>query len=72
MAKEIKINKYRVFDVKRGAFTVEAENAINALKKLGYYNIEKTEMGNIHIIGLSSDKRNYVFTATHCNKEGDK
>ena len=39
MAKEIKINKYRVFDVNRGVFIVEAENAINALKKLGYYNI---------------------------------
>ena len=26
------INKYRVFDVNRGGFIVEAENAINALK----------------------------------------
>lgn len=66
------INKYRVFDVNRGGFIVEAENAINALKKLGYYNIEKAEIGNIHIIGLSGDKRNYVFTATYRNKEDDK
>lgn len=72
MAKEIKINKYWVSDVYRGYLIVEAENAINALKKLGYYNIEKTEKGNIHIIGLSGDKRNYVFTATYCNKEGDE
>lgn len=72
MAKEIEINKYRVFDVNRGVFIVEAENAINALKKLGYYNIEKTEIGNIHIIGLSGDKRNYVFTATYYKKEEDK
>lgn len=72
MAKEIKINKYRVLDKNRGGFTVEAKNAINALKKLGYYNIEKTEMGNILIIGLSGDKRNYIFTATYRNKEDDK
>lgn len=69
MAKEIKINKYRVFDVNRGSFTVDATTAIDALERLGYHNIKKTEIGNIHIIGVSSDKRNYVFTATYCNKE---
>lgn len=69
MAKEIRINKYRVFDVNRGSFTIDATTAKDALDRLGYHNIEKTEMGNIHIIGLSGDKRNYIFTATHCNKE---
>ena len=65
-------NIYNVFDVNRGSFTIDATTAKDALERLGYHNIEKTEMGNIHINGLSGDKRNYVFTATYCNKEGDK
>lgn len=64
----MKKNKYRVFDVNNGVSIVEATNAIEALKELGYYNItSQCEKGNIHIIGISGDKRNYVF---HALKKG--
>lgn len=60
----MKKNKYRVFDVNNGVSIVEATNAIEALKGLGYYNItSQYKKGNIHIIGISGDKRNYVFSA---------
>lgn len=60
----MKKNKYRVFDVNNGVSIVEATNAIEALKKLGYYNItSQCEKGNIHIIKLNGNKMNYVFSA---------
>ena len=61
----MKKNKYRVFDVNNGVSIVEATNAIEALKELGYYNItSQCEKGNIHVIRISGGSlRSYVFHA---------